>query len=178
MAQTPTSRSGSARAARRFFAAFDFTLHGIVGLIVLCLAIIGVLQVFFRYVAESSLAWTEELSRVLLIWLVLLAAAAELQRGAHIAMKLLVAYFPARLQRFIERANLLLIFCFAVILTVYGIQLASSTMAQSATILPISMGQVYMALPIGGAAMALNALRLLWSSRRITPAPAATGDVV
>lgn len=163
---------------RRFWAAFDLTLHTVVGLFVLVLAIIGVMQVFFRYVAESSLAWTEELSRVLLIWLVLFAAAAELRRGAHIAMKLLVALFPPRLQCWVERVNLLLILCFSMILTVYGIQLSANTMAQSATILPITMGQVYLALPIGGAAMAINALRLLWSGWRRPTEAAATGDVV
>ena len=163
--------------AQRIWAAFDLTLQSIVGLIVFALAIVGVGQVYFRYVAQSSLAWSEELSRVLLIWLVLLAAAAELQRGAHIAVKLLVTFFPVHMQRGVERFNLLLIFCFSMILVIFGIQLVAKTLSQSATILPITMGQVYLALPVGGALMAINTLRLLWSGWRDATAPPAMGAV-
>lgn len=163
---------------RRFWQAFDVTLHAVIGILVLALATIGVLQVFFRYVIESSLAWTEELSRVLLIWLVLLAAAAEIKRGTHIAMRLVVERMTPRWATAVERMNLLLIFCFAVILAIYGLELSERTMAQSATTLPLQMGQIYLALPLAGVIMAINALRVLWDGYRTAGPQPAMADVV
>ena len=164
--------------ARRFWSAFDHVILAIVGLIVLALSAIGVLQVLFRYALGNSLAWTEELSRVLLIWLVLLAAAAELRRGTHIAMQLLLEFFPIDARRWIDRVNLGLILGFAVIMLIFGAMLVERTMEQRATTLPVTMGEIYLAVPIGGALLAINALRLLWEGMRRVPSAPATGDIV
>ncbi|GIK82677.1 MAG: hypothetical protein BroJett024_37820 [Alphaproteobacteria bacterium] len=149
---------------KRIGTAYDFLLRAIVVTLMLCLASVGVLQVFFRYVVESSLFWTEELGRYLLIWLVMIAAAVEVERGTHIAVRTLVDLLPNVTQRWLENVNLVLVTIFSVILTVYGFQLAMNTMGQLATTLPVSIGQLYLALPVGGALITVNALRVLWKA--------------
>lgn len=142
--------------------AFDRFVRGVVGFIVLWLAVLGVMQVFFRYALGSSLSWTEELSRFLLIWLVLIAAAAEVGRAAHITVNIVVDLLPGVARRVIELVNLVLMLAFAAIMTVYGFKLVGLTMSQHATTLPLWMGQVYLAIPVGGILMMINLLRLLW----------------
>ena len=40
------------------------------------------LQVFFRYVLNASLSWSEELTRLLFVWLTFLGFGLAAQRGA------------------------------------------------------------------------------------------------
>ena len=46
----------------------------------LCILIVVILQVFFRYVAEIVVPWTEELARYLCIWMVFMGATAAVQK--------------------------------------------------------------------------------------------------
>lgn len=138
---------------------FDRAQYALIIAIVFVLAAIGAMQVFSRYVLGSAYAWTEELSRFLLIWLVMLAAAVEIHRGGHICLTMLVERFSLKSRRRLDQAALMFIFGFGIIVTIYGYQLVTRTMSQSASTLPISIGAVYMALPVGGVLMALNAAR-------------------
>ena len=47
------------------------------------MAMIVAVQVFFRYVLNHSLFWSEELARYLLVWLTFLGASVAYYRGAH-----------------------------------------------------------------------------------------------
>ena len=51
-------------------------------------------------------------------------------------------------------------------------------MAQSATTLPLQMGQIYLALPLAGVIMAINAMRVLWDGWRPAGPHPATADAV
>ena len=57
------------RAARaRFFQGLEAVLF----VLVLTLLALVILQVFTRYVLQSSLPWTEEVARMVLVWLVMI----------------------------------------------------------------------------------------------------------
>src|ERR1700742_1851358 len=53
------------------------------------LAFIVFLQFFTRYVLNDSLAWTEEIARYGLMWVVFIGAAMVTRRNTHIAVELL-----------------------------------------------------------------------------------------
>jgi len=76
-----------ARWYTRGMMAFGCTL--LVGIVV----IMGV-QVFFRYVLNSSLIWAEEMSRYLLIWITFLFLGIAFQRGEMISLSLLLRRVP------------------------------------------------------------------------------------
>src|SRR5690606_4445326 len=63
------------------------------------IVLVGGLQVFFRYVLNASLSWSEELQRFGLIWIVFLALVIGYRRGAHIGMNLIVERFPLPFQK-------------------------------------------------------------------------------
>jgi C4-dicarboxylate transporter, DctQ subunit len=60
--------------------------------------------VVFRYVFVSPLGWTEELTRFLLVWCVMLGMAYTLQQGRHIRITTLTRNFSPKVQRVLEFA--------------------------------------------------------------------------
>ena len=67
----------------------------VVGLLVGMTAIV-LLQVIGRYILTNPYIWTEEVTRLLLIWLTFLGGAAVTRRGLHIAVDMFVRPLPGR----------------------------------------------------------------------------------
>lgn len=53
-------------------------------------------QVFFRYVLQIGLSWSEEVSRFLFIWFVYVSASYAVQRGSHIRVTAIVDAMPPK----------------------------------------------------------------------------------
>ncbi|MCC5926435.1 MAG: TRAP transporter small permease [Bacteroidetes bacterium] len=130
--------------------------------VVMSLLVITVsLQVFMRYVASSPISFTEELSRYLLIWVGLLSASYAYRRRMHLALDLLVLKLHGRnkmiLNIFIH--STILLFSLAV-LGYGGYELVYMVveLGQSSPSLGVSMGVVYLALPISGLAISIYAI--------------------
>ena len=60
---------------------------------------VGILQVFYRYGLGSSLYWSEELMRYLMLWVVALGAGVSYTRGQFLGMRMLVEKLPPPLHR-------------------------------------------------------------------------------
>ena len=55
-------------------------------------------QVFFRYVLNSPLAWTEELARIALIWLVFWGSAIAFRKNEHLTLTLFTQALGKKVQ--------------------------------------------------------------------------------
>ena len=58
---------------------------------VLCAVLLGMVvilmaHIFFRYVLNNSLSWSEELFKILLVWLVMLSVSVLAARMEHVAI--------------------------------------------------------------------------------------------
>jgi len=58
------------------------------------LAVVVFLQFFSRYVMNSSIGWTEEIARYLLIGVTFVGCVTVTRKGTHIAVEILDAYLP------------------------------------------------------------------------------------
>ena len=56
--------------------------QSLLGLGILMIGVVAA-QVFFRYVLNHSLFWSEELARYILVWLTFLGASVAYRRGVH-----------------------------------------------------------------------------------------------
>ena len=65
-------------------------------LVIVCAVLI--LQVFFRFVLNSPLIWSEELARYLFIWLTMLGLSYNVRTDNNISMTLLVSKMPKSVQ--------------------------------------------------------------------------------
>lgn len=71
-----------------------------VGLLIAMTAVV-LLQIVGRYILTNPFIWTEEVTRLLLIWLAYLAGAAVTRRGMHIAVDMFLRALPSRRQVFV-----------------------------------------------------------------------------
>ncbi len=60
------------------------------------MVVVVFLQVIFRFVIRSSLPWSEELARYLMVWIVFLGASIGVKRKSHIGVEAVVALLPDR----------------------------------------------------------------------------------
>jgi len=119
------------------------------------------LQVFMRYIIGSPVTFTEELSRFLLIWLGLMAASYAYRQRSHLALDLLILKMRGRQKVVLNVIIHALIGLFSIsVLVIGGIQLVYVTYAleQYSSALGISMGIVYIAVPLSGVAITIYAV--------------------
>src|SRR5436190_18770235 len=62
------------------------------------------LQVVLRYGFNSSIDWSEEISRLLFVWCMFLAIPLGLREGAHVGIELLLAHIPSAVRAQLARA--------------------------------------------------------------------------
>lgn len=109
--------------------------------------------VFTRYVLGHQSQWTEELARLLLIWVALLGASIAFIRKSHLGVDYFVNKLNEQWRNIGQIAVYLLVAIFASIVLVYGgYSLVSSALenSQPTPALNIEMGYVYLAVPISG----------------------------
>ena len=112
-----------------------------------------VLGVFTRYVLGHQIQWTEELAKLLLIWVSLLGASVAFIRKSHLGVDYFVNKLNERWKNIGQILVYLLVAVFAGIVLVYGgCSLVSSALknSQPTPALNIEMGYVYIAVPISG----------------------------
>jgi len=109
--------------------------------------------VFTRYVWGHQSQWTEELARMLLIWVALLGASIGFIKKSHLGVDYFVNKLSERFRAIGQLVVYLLIAVFSSMVLIYGgFRLVSSTLSysQPSPALHIEMGYVYLALPISG----------------------------
>jgi TRAP-type C4-dicarboxylate transport system permease small subunit len=119
--------------------------------------LVGV-QIAGRFVFGYSIFWSDELARVLLIWISFLGISIGTRRAAHPGIDSFVRALPAPWARAASVLTLILSVTFFSIMTAYGGALVLRTWPQYSTSLGIRMGIPYLAVPVAGVLMTLHAL--------------------
>jgi len=131
----------------------------LVGLFCVILAIILV-AVFFRYVVNRSLFWSDEVVRYLFVWFTLLGAALVLRDRRHIRVEFFVEHIPHGVRRAVEFGGLLLILAFNVYLAVAGVVWVQQTAGTYTPALGLPLNWIFYA------ALPLTAVLCCWFAAR------------
>ena len=127
-------------------------------LLSLILAIV-IVQIVLRFVFVSSLPWSEEIVRCLLIWLTFIGASVALRDGTLVGLDLLHRGLKSHLaQRALRMLIALLSLSFVLATAYYGYKLVSAPgiLRQSFATLPISQAWIYAPVPISAVFMAIQ----------------------
>jgi TRAP-type transport system small permease protein len=117
--------------------------------------------VFFRYVVQDALTWTEETARYLMIWMGFLAMGLALREGGHIAVELVLERMPPELQRKTLALVRLLGVGFLLAVIGAGWVLIGRVSGQRTPVLGISMMWPYLAIPVGCLLTAIEMVALM-----------------
>ena len=139
------------------------------------MAAVIALQVFFRYGLNDSLFWSEELGRILLVWLTFIGASVAYRRGAHIGVDAITSRLPGRAQRVAVLAGHVVCLCFFAVMAVFGWRYMQLVAFQTTAALGWPVRWAVAAVPLSGAVMTLHALAFLAGDRGDGAAPGEGG---
>lgn len=129
------------------------------------------LQVFFRYVLNDPLTWSEELARYLFIWCAFLGWIVASRRRSHLAMTFVVDKLPPRAQAAVSAMIELATILFAWILGTRGARLVANNWDVENVAVPFNLGIVYLIEPIAALAIAAYAIATLIDAVKTLRAP-------
>jgi len=136
-----------------------YTAEVIFGVALTLVMVIAVfLQVIFRYIINNPLAWSEELSRYVFVWVSMIGASIGMKKKAHYGLDALYRLFPEKQRRALEISVYSLISIFLLVLVYYGILWSKEIYMQKAPGLEISMAIPYAAIPAGSLLMLMHVL--------------------
>ena len=99
-----------------------------------------------------DMAWTMELTQLLMLWVTFMGGAAAAQRGEHIAITEIVDFLPFRPHQWADAfAQLVAAFVLGLLIW-YGIGIAESAWSDQMSVLGWPMSMEYLGLPVGSAA--------------------------
>jgi TRAP-type C4-dicarboxylate transport system permease small subunit len=157
-------------------AAIDL-LNSLIGWVLAALlaviSVVVLLQVFVRFVltaldAGVSAAWTEELARFLLCWMVFLGGAYGCRKAQLMSLDFAVSRLPGFLGQAARYVAILICLGFFLLLVQVGWAFAEFGRTESSPVMRLPMHWIYAAIPVGAAIMVLNTIGLMfeaWSRR-------------
>jgi len=114
--------------------------------------------VIMRYVFNLPPAWGEELSRFIFIWMLILGAIVVTREGSHIELTILIDHLPRRLKFIVLTVTRLLMIGFCLVMIQQGMKIYPIVAEASSPTFGISMGWLYLSIPVGGLLMGIYIL--------------------
>ncbi|MFB5660963.1 TRAP transporter small permease [Alteribacillus sp. HJP-4] len=122
------------------------SLLALAGIIVMVSA-----NVVFRFILNSPIAWTEEVSLGLFVWLTFVGMSVVMKTNEHVSIDYFVRKFPSMLYKYNQLFALVIVMlvCF-VVFFVWGIILTYKSVGNITPVLSIDYLWIYLAAPVGG----------------------------
>jgi len=134
---------------------------GVLSISVFVILVVDVLWgVATRYVLGHQAPWTEELARLLLVWLSMLGTALAYAHGSHLGVDVVLEALAQPARTVATMTVHLLVLAFAVAVMVYGgtaLFMERLDAGQVMSTLPARKAWMYLSIPISGALMTVFA---------------------
>lgn len=127
------------------------------------LVVILAMQVFFRYVLQTGISWSEEVSRFFFVWFVYISASLAAQKGSHIRVTILTRFFPGGQRYSLMLADAIWII-FNGFVAVSGVILLQRMMKHPvySTSLFMPLAYIYTIIPVSHALMIVRIVQRQW----------------
>lgn len=141
---------------KKFKSLLDKFTSGINGMIVLfaiIMVIMGVMQVFFRYVMKSSLSWSEECMRYLHVWITTIGGSLCFYEGMFTTINVFYDAVSRKSKIGGKVLMLLQYLCavvFYAVLLYFGAKHCITSWIKVSSTTRISLGVIYLCLPLSG----------------------------
>ena len=124
----------------RFYSRLMDSFRTVTGVLFAMIILLTITQVFCRFVLDSPLVWSEELSRLLFVWMTMFGAPVLTYRRIHLAIPELTQSFPDGLQGWLDLLMNLMVttMLFVVVVTSLKLLRVSWRITSGALQLPFS----------------------------------------
>ncbi len=120
--------------------------------------IVAFAAVVFRYLLDSALSWSFEVSLILLTYITFVGCYAALRRGAHLKVDVLAQRLPRPLHLAVFLLAQVTVLGVCVIMVVWGSEQMLKFAGETTTLLGVPRGPIYAIVPLSGLAMGLDTL--------------------
>ena len=125
-------------------------------------------QVFFRYVLNSPIGWSEEVGRATLVWITFFGSFAAFSDDKHMRISLLYNKFSESRKRLVRIYGNIAVMVLNIFVVVYGFKFAFSFTSFRSAYLEIPMSLIYSILPVSAilwtVSIAINTYVILYGS--------------
>jgi TRAP-type C4-dicarboxylate transport system permease small subunit len=138
----------------------NYFLKYLLGVLLIITLIILSVQIISRFIFNSPLTWSEELSRYLMVWITFVGAglAIRYQKLIRLEFLFVLISFTPKVEKGIRAVASLITIVFCFIVLRYSVQILEIVHVQKSAALQIPMSIPYLAISIGFLIMALNTL--------------------
>src|SRR5688572_29990512 len=158
---------------KRVFSGLADTMQSVAAVGIGAAVILNLAQILYRYVLFDPLAWTEEVMRYVLVWVMMLGAGASLYRNEEVTAAMLGWIRSNLLQRSLHFLRIACVVVFGGILTWFGLPFALGASTQVSPAAQIPMFLPYLAFFAGGILILVMCVGMI-----VAPADAAEHDDV
>lgn len=141
----------------------DTILNWALTIILTVMLVVVSAQVWYRFVLNDPLTWSEEVARYLFVWISFLGSAVGVRYNVHLGIDLIDKILSPKARKIMTVLVNLLMQIFLVVVIFWGIRLLHVVQFQKSASLGISMIYPYLAVPVGASFMLLNSLRNTWT---------------
>ena len=142
--------------------------------VVLCLSLVATtliifMQIIMRSVFNSSLTWSEELTRYIFIWQIWLGVSIAQKQKQHIRVELLFSIFKSeKFKDVIEIIATLIMIAFNIFLIYYGIEVVMQMISRGnlSGAMRMPMWYVFLSLPVASSIFCLRLVGQLFNDVR------------
>ena len=141
----------------------------LLGLFIASIVLITLVSVWYRYVLDNPLSWTEQVCGILFVWITFLGSAVLYRRVLHIAIDMILVLMPDAMRTVFYWINEGLIFLLAVLMIWFGGRHALLNSSQTFGALEITPAWFYAAPPLSGILMVIFALEKVLNPQKRLP---------
>ncbi len=143
------------------FEIMDRCINWFLALLMAGMVVIISAQVWYRFILNDPLSWSEEAGRYLFVWISFMGAAAGVRYQVHLGIDLMDKLLPPGAYRFVVVLVNLIIQIFLLMIIYWGFKILGIIQFQESASMHISMRYPYMAVPVGGIFMFINSFRVM-----------------
>ena len=142
-----------------------------IGVLMAVLSINVLIQILSRQIMKISTPWTDEVARFSFIWMVMIAASAQVRKRAHFTISVLADAIPWKraITIFIDLVVILVALC----LFYYGVLYCQLGLRKVSSVINMRMIWIYAAIPAGSFFMIFYGLEMLMETLGFIPPPLA-----
>lgn len=143
------------------FEIMDRCINWFLALLMAGMVVIISAQVWYRFILNDPLSWSEEAGRYLFVWISFMGAAAGVRYQVHLGIDLMDKLLPPGAYRVVVVLVNLIIQIFLLMIIYWGFKILGIIQFQESPSMHISMRYPYMAVPVGGIFMFINSFRVM-----------------